>query len=383
MFSKLIQSDIKKSTINLKNKNVESILEKIELGARPSLGEAWTLINVDPEHDPQIVSRIIETSRQVKTDISHGEIYPVVPLYVSSVCQEQCKYCNYRAGNNDKKIQRLRLSDEELIEEVEFLVRKGFRVIELVYATDPYITSEDVANHIRITHDILSNFGGGMVGINARSYLIEDYKKLSDAKLDFAVLWQETYDKTQYNELHPGKNEKTNFDYRLDAPERMIQGGIKNIGLGILSGLSDWKKDWFMLMNHADYLLREHKDKINTIILGTPRLKPAEGALLKETQFIPSDKEFLLAISVFNLFLPTAMPFVNTREKWNLCIEMAKGGGSLFTFNCKTIPGGYAHDRQGYQFPTYDFDIEEFIMKLNGSGLKPVFNWKFGNKIFK
>jgi 2-iminoacetate synthase len=358
---------------------VDEILAMIKQEQILDLSQVWHLLNVDTKTEKNDYKSILELSCQLKASTYRGNIFAIVPLYVTSICQEQCVYCNYRAGNKDKEIQRLRLSNEELAIEVEFLVKKGLKVIELVYATDPFITVNDVTNHIKITRDILSNFGGGMVGMNARPYSVEDYRKLKESGLDFVVLWQETYDEIRYKELHPGNTEKTDFYYRLNAPERMLQAGIENIGLGVLSGLSDWRKDWWMLISHVDYLLREYKDKMNAIILGIPRLKPAAGALLKETPFIPDEKEYLLAISVFNLFLPTALPFVNTRESWDMCIEIAKGGGTLFTFNCKTIPGGYLLGRHGYQFPTFDFSVDKYVRKLNGNDLNPIFHWSFKN----
>lgn len=362
-----------------KNVDIDNIQKKIESGKTLSLQNSQLLLNVEPNDDVYSFQKILEMSGKIKRNFFCGEIYPLVPLYVSSICQENCVYCNYRIGNKNKKIERLRLSNEELAREVEFLAKKGFRVIELVYASDPFITTDDISDHIEITHSILSDFGGGMVGINARPYSIKEYKKLKKSGLCFAVLWQETYDKVHYKELHPGNTEKTDFSYRLNAPDRMAEAGIENIGLGVLSGLSDWRNDWYMLMNHVDYLLKQYEGKINTVILGIPRLKPATGALLKETAFIPDDSEYLLAISVFNLFLPTALPFVNTRESWDTCVEIAKGGGTLFTLSCKTIPGGYALGRVGCQFPTYDFSGDGYDRKLKEIGLSPIFDWNFTN----
>jgi len=367
------------SRISLKESEIYDILKKVEDDKRLLLNEAWVLLNINPNNRIDLFLQIFQLARKIKADFFHREIYSIVPLYVSSFCQEHCVYCNYRIENKDKEIQRVRLSNEELAIEVEFLAKKGMRVIELVYATDPFIKVNDVSDHIKITHNILSNFGGGVVGMNARPYSVEDYIKLKESGLDFVVLWQETYDEIRYKELHPGNTEKTDFYYRLNAPERMIQAGIENIGLGVLSGLSDWRKDWYMLISHVNYLFQQYKDKIKTVILGIPRLKPAAGALLKETPVIPNDREYLLAISVFNLFLPTSLPFVNTRETWNMCVEIAKGGGTLFTFYCKTIPGGYALGRQGYQFPTYNFTVDKYVRKLNENDLNPIFNWNFEN----
>lgn len=354
-------------------KLVKKILEKSLCGECIQPHEARVLLGLNPFTEDALFREISRVSKKIKDRIFHGEIYPIVPLYVTSICKEHCVYCNYRVENKDKEISRIRLSNEELAAEVEFVAKKGLRIIELVYAADPLITVHDVYNHIKITHGILSKYGAGMVGINAGPYSVEEYTELKEAGLDFAVLWQETYDESSYKELHPGRSGKADFRYRLYAPERMIQAGIKNIGLGVLSGLSKWRYDWYMLMSHIHHLLQKYQDKIGMIILGIPRLKPAAGALLSTTSFTPNDREYLFAISVFNLFLPTALPFVNTRENWQICVEIAKGGGTLFTFNCKTIPGGYTFNRLGYQFPTHDFDISRCVSKLKKHNIKPSF----------
>ena len=97
-----------------------------------------------------------------------------------------------------------------------------------------------------------------MIGISAEALEERDYRRLVDAGLSWSVLWQETYDKTRYAELHPGKTKKANFEYRLDAYERMLAAGIEHVGIGILSGLSDWRRDWAMLMLHEEYMQRRY-----------------------------------------------------------------------------------------------------------------------------
>lgn len=341
-----------------------------------SESRAWEILCIR-KHCDKI--DLVNNSSRYKFSIFNGDIFPIVPIYISSICQENCLYCNYRSDNLNKSVQRIRLTDDEIRSEIEFLAKKGFRVIELVYATDPDLDINDLSRHIRISKEILNKYEGGMVGLNSRPFAKNEYIKLKNAGIDFIVLWQETYDKKKYLKYHPGNTEKSNFEYRLNAPDRMVKAGINNIGLGILSGLSDWKKDWLALMNHVNYLYEEYKSKNINIILGIPRLKPAEGALIQSTEFIPDDEEFIYAVSIFNLFFPYSLPFVNTRESWQLCKSISKGGGTLFTFNCKTIPGGYSLGKNGYQFPTGNYDIDEYIDKLNGNGTKPILNWNFNN----
>jgi hypothetical protein len=112
-------------------------------------------------------------------------------------------------------------------------------------------------------------------------------------------------------------------------------------------------------------------------IFGVPRLKVAPGAKLQRGQFIPTDKEYLLAIAVHNLVWPMANPFVNTREPWDLCVKASAGGGALFTFDCKTIPGGYTQGTTGFQFPSFSFNPHDYSKRLQEFDLKPIFKWSF------
>ncbi len=342
-----------------------------------SLAQACTLLEIDPPKEPDAYRAVLSASRRMKNELFEGRAFALVPVYVSSICQEHCVYCNYRVGNKDREITRVRLSDAELREELQFLADRGFRVLELVYATDPAVGIPDIIRHLEIAQDVLNRVGGGSVGLNARPFSRLDYADLKRAGLDFAVVWQETYDEGVYAQVHPGGTEKTDFRYRLEAPQRMLEAGVRHIGLGVLSGLADWRRDWARLMRHIEFLQRQSSTSLEAMIIGLPRLKPAAGALMQTSRFVPSDDELQLAIASLNLFLPTALPFVNTRERWPICLQLAFGGGTLFTLNCRTIPGGYAHHRVGYQFPTFDFSVELYADDLRAHGIEPVFNWTF------
>lgn len=355
---------------------IEDITARIEKGGSPSVEEAGELLQVDPTLEHDVFAEVVRLSRELKSNYFQQRVFSIAPLYVTSICQERCVYCNFRSENKNKEIERIRLSDEQLVGEVQFLAKKGLRTIELVYATDSAIKSSDVARHITIVRKILEKYGGGLVGINSRPYSTDQYHELKASGLDFAVLWQETFVLKAYGQYHPGNTEKTDFAYRVSAQQRMIDGGILNIGCGVLSGLADWRNDWFALIKHVRTLVDLNTNNVGTIILGIPRLKPAAGALLQTTPHIPTDKEFVFAISVFNLLFPKALPFINTRENWELCVEIAKGGGALFTFDCRTIPGGYSLGRHGYQFPTNDFHYDQYSSMMTQYGLKvhPIWN---------
>jgi 2-iminoacetate synthase len=318
---------------------------------------------------------IVLRSAEVKTALYGGRVFVIAPIYVTSICQEQCLYCNFRAGNKGIGVERRRLTDDELELEALYLIeQKGLRVLELVYSTDPQMRVDTMCRHVELLRHLLDNHGGGLVGISAEAFEENDYRRLVDAGLRWSVLWQETYDKSRYAVLHPGKTKKANFEYRLDAYEHMLAAGVEHVGIGVLSGLSDWRRDWAMLMLHEEYLQQSYGG--GATILGIPRLKRAPGAPFQDSPFIPSRQEFLVTVALHNTFSPTTAAFVSTREDWDLCVELAKGGGCLFTLNCSTTPGGYSLQHGGCQFPAHSYDAPIYSAKLKAEGLDPVFNWK-------
>ena len=318
---------------------------------------------------------ILRRSAEMKTALYGGRVFVIAPIYVTSICQEQCLYCNYRAANKGVGVERRRLTDEELEREALYLIeQKGERVLELVYAADPKMRVDTMCRHIELLQRLLESHGGGIVGISAESFEEADYRRLVDAGLCWSVLWQETYDRAQYALLHPGRTKKTNFEYRLNTYERMLAAGVEHVGIGILSGLSDWRRDWATLMMHEEYLQQNYGG--GATILGLPRLKSAPGATFQGSPFIPTRQQFVTTVALHNVFSPSTSAFVSTREDWGVCLDLAQGGGCLFTLNCSTTPGGYSLQHGGCQFAANSYDAPLYAAKLKAEGLQPVFNWK-------
>jgi len=317
---------------------------------------------------------ILARSAALKSALYGDRVFPIVPIYVTSICSEQCVYCNYRAGNKGIGVERRRLSDQELEQEALYLVeQKGLRTLELVYATDPKVRVDAMCRHVALLRRLLDSRGGGLVAISAEALEEDEYRRLVSAGLSISVLWQETYDKSRYAMLHPGNTKKANFDYRLNAYERMLRAGVPHVGIGVLSGLAEWRQDWAMLMLHEEYLQRQYGRAAT--IFGIPRLKRAPGALLQESPFTPTRQEFLVTVALHNIFSPTTAAFVSTREEWDVCVELARGGGCLFTLNCSTTPGGYSLRHGGCQFSSNSYDTPVYSARLRTEGLEPVFHW--------
>ena len=337
--------------------------------------EAVSLLRVNPSLQPELYHYIVEKARHSTRSLFHNDVFSIVPVYVTSICNECCTYCNYQQDNS-KNVSRLRLTDDELMKEIRFLAeQKGLRTVELVYSSDPMMDADTICRHVDFVKRYIENSGGGLVGLNAPSFNESEYRSLVSAGLDFAVLWQETYDEEVFKKVHPINTRKSNFHYRLNTQDRMIAGGLVNIGLGVLSGLADWRKDWGMLFAHQAYLRNLYG--INAPIIGVPRLKPVAGSQYYPKDLVPSDEEFLLCIALQKIFNPPSLPFINTRESWDFCINASQGGGVLFTFNCHTVPGGYTSEKKGHQFPSFNFDVSKFRDKAVKRGINPLMKWNF------
>ncbi|WP_321471845.1 radical SAM protein [uncultured Paludibaculum sp.] len=324
--------------------------------------------------DPTQLEALLTESRLAKSSLFGNTVFPVSPLYVTSICKEKCTYCNYRAGSSDPGLKRVRLSDDELAREVEFLVAgEGLRAVELVYASDPAITHADIARHLSITRRIVEQYGGHTVGLSAEPMSVDEYKALKDVGLTFSVVWQETYDPARYAELHPGTQIKSNFRYRLESFERMIQAGLEGVGYGVLSGLADWRRDWSMLLRHQQWLRDNYGRGCN--ILGMPRLKAAPGSTFREFTYAPNDDQFLALVALHNVRFPDVRAFVSTREEFALCLRLAEGGGCLFTLDCSTVPGGYTLPNRGAQFVTGNYAAPQFAPRVEATGLKLDWFW--------
>jgi 2-iminoacetate synthase len=314
-------------------------------------------------------------SRHLKAILYDGALQAVSPLYVTSICKERCTYCNYRAGSSDPRLQRVRLSDAEIEAEVEFLVEsRGLRVVELVYASDPLIKVADIARHITLTRRILERHGAINVGLSCEPLAVDDYRRLVDAGLGFSVVWMETYDRARYVDYHPGTQTKSDFFYRLDCYDRMIEAGVPGVGYGVLNGLADWRAEWSMLFAHQRYL-RERLGR-GPNILGFPRLKAAPGASYQERQLCPTDAQLRALVAQHNILFPEARPFISTRENYDLCLQLASGGGCLFTFNCSTVPGGYTKPHAGPQFASHTFDTLSHAERVRAAGHRIVWDWR-------
>ena len=302
--------------------------------------------------EPEQRAEIHAAAQRVRNKLAPHTVEFVIPVYLTSFCQNECLYCGYRQSN--ALAERVRLSLDEFRRELDLILSWGHRQIELVLSEDPEFGPEVVARYVELTRRKLDRLGGGVVGLCSPVYEREDYVRLREAGLEWVVEWQETYHQPHFDRWHVTGSPKRDIEYRLDLWDRVIAAGIKKIALGALLGLYDWRYDVLATIEHGNYLRRTYGLEPHAI--GIPRLKPARGVLAsqKPSRFTVSDDDYRLILSLYHLAFPRSRLFFNTRESYEMNISMV-AAGDLFTVDCDTFPGGYLRNDTPGQFSTHGF----------------------------
>lgn len=325
---------------------------------------AWT-------HDSGRRAEIHAAARRVRERVAPHTVEFVIPVYLTSFCENECLYCGYRQSN--ALAERVRLSLDEFSRELDLILSWGHRQIELVLSEDPDFGPEVVARYVELTRRKLDRRGGGVVGLCSPVYAREDYMRLRGAGLEWVVEWQETYHRPHFDRWHVTGSPKRHFEYRLDLWDRVIAAGIRKIALGALLGLYDWRYDALATIEHGNYL--RHAYGLAPHAMGIPRLKPARGVLAsqKPSRFTVSDDDYRLILSLYHLAFPHSRLFFNTRENYEMNISMV-AAGDLFTVDCDTFPGGYLRNDTPGQFSTHGFPSRrEVAAALASRGLTTLY----------
>jgi len=251
------------------------------------------------------------------------------PLYLSNECINNCKYCGF---SRDNPILRVTLSVAEVVREARALKEKGFRNVLLVAGEHPkFVSTTYLADCVRALREEVPG-----ISLEIGPMETEEYLPIVAAGAEGLVVYQETYDRQIYTEMHTA-GPKRNFDWRLETPERAYAAGFRRLGIGALYGLSDWRKEAIAVAAHADYLLRNCWKAQLTISL--PRLRPCAGEFEPLTHL--SDRELAQLICAFRLFLPDAGLVLSTREPAKLRDGLIPLGVTLISAGSHTEPGGY------------------------------------------
>jgi 2-iminoacetate synthase len=251
------------------------------------------------------------------------------PLYLSNECVNNCSYCGF---SRDNPILRVTLSLDEVRQEARELKKQGFRNILLVAGEHPKFVSN---NYLR---DCIAALHADWPGISLEvgPMEIEDYRPLVAAGADGLVVYQETYDRKIYADMHTA-GPKRNFDWRLETPERAYAAGFRRLGISPLYGLADWRYEAICAAAHADYLLRNCWKAALTI--STVRLRPCAGEFQPLTHI--SDRELAQLVCALRLMFPDVGIVLSTRELPKLRDGLVPLGVTMMSAGSHTEPGGY------------------------------------------
>ena len=293
------------------------------------------------------------------------------PLYLSNECQNICTYCGFSLDN---KIKRKTLTDSEIKQEVQALKNMGFDHVLLVTGEANYTVN--INYFLNAIEQIKKDFS--IISVEVQPLSQEEYERLHQAGVYSVLVYQETYHQEVYKKYHT-KGKKSNFDFRLDTPDRIGKAGIHKIGLGVLLGLEDWRADSFFNALHLDYLQKTYWQTKYSVSF--PRLRPAEGII--KPNFIMDDKDLTQLICAYRLWNEDLEISISTRENEKFRNNIIPIGTTSMSAGSKTNPGGYVVDPQSLeQFEISDErSVAEIANIITQKGYEPV--WKDWDKNFR
>ena len=365
------------------NKNNMELINEILEKARPiptatgcrcnglTHREASVLLACD---DPAVEKRIYEIAEEIKLAFYGNRIVIFAPLYLSNYCVNGCVYCPYHLKN--KTIPRRKLTQEEVKKEVIALQDMGHKRLAIESGEDPVNNRiEYILECIRTIYSIHHKNGAiRRVNVNIAATTVENYRKLKDAGIGTYILFQETYHKESYLKLHP-TGPKHDYDYHTEAMDRAMEGGIDDVGLGVLFGLELYKYEFAGLLMHAEHLEAVHGVGPHTI--SVPRVKRADDIDPDEFDGGISDETFEKITACIRLAVPYTGIIISTRESEAVRSKLLRLGVSQVSGGSRTSVGGYAEEERPHDTEQFDVSdqrtLDEVVAWLMENGHIPSF----------
>ena len=348
------------------NKHNEALIDQILEKARKRKGlehrEAMVLLDCDIEEKNQEIYALAE---QIKKDFYGNRIVMFAPLYLSNYCVNGCVYCPYHAKN--KHISRKKLTQEEIRKEVTALQDMGHKRLALETGEDPVNNPiEYVLESIRTIYSIKHKNGAiRRVNVNIAATTVENYRKLKEAGIGTYIIFQETYHKESYEKLHP-TGPKHNYAYHTEAMDRAMEGGIDDVGIGVLFGLELYRYEFAGLLMHAEHLEAVHGVGPHTI--SVPRIRRADDIDPDTFDNGIDDDIFAKIVACIRISVPYTGMIVSTRESQTCRERVLHLGVSQISGGSRTSVGGYVEPEEE------DDNSAQFDVSDNRS-LDEVVNW--------
>lgn len=358
------------------NKHNEALIAQILEKAKKRKGlehrEAMVLLDCDIEEKNQEIYALAE---QIKKDFYGNRIVMFAPLYLSNYCVNGCVYCPYHAKN--KHISRKKLTQEEIRKEVIALQDMGHKRLALETGEDPVNNPiEYVLESIKTIYSIKHKNGAiRRVNVNIAATTVENYRKLKEAGIGTYILFQETYHKESYEKLHP-TGPKHNYAYHTEAMDRAMEGGIDDVGIGVLFGLELYRYEFAGLLMHAEHLESVHGVGPHTI--SVPRIRRADDIDPETFDNGIDDDTFAKIVACIRISVPYTGMIVSTRESQACRERVLHLGVSQISGGSRTSVGGYvepeAEDDNSAQFDVSDNrSLDEVVNWLMHLGYIPSF----------
>lgn len=290
--------------------------------------------------DPEIMNLLFETAHEVKQRIYGKRLVFFAPLYISNYCINNCTYCGYRKSNS---IVRRCLDLDEIEHEIVALEAMGHKRLALETGEDPVnCPIEYVLNSIKKIYEVKDKAGSiRRVNVNIAATTVEDYRKLKEAGIGTYILFQETYHRETYKKMHPS-GPKRDYDWHATAMDRAMEGGIDDVGFGVLFGLYDYKFEALALLFHSLHL--EERFGVGCHTISVPRIRPATGITLETFPYLVNDEDFKKIVATIRLAVPYTGMILSTREKPEFRDQIIELGISQLSAGSCTGVGGYHKD---------------------------------------
>ena len=353
-------------------KLIDSLLERAKDCKGLTHREAAVLLECDLEDEKE---KMFKLAKEIKQSFYGNRIVMFAPLYLSNYCVNGCVYCPYHSKN--KTISRKKLTQEEIAREVVALQDMGHKRLALESGEDPINNPiEYILESIKTIYSIKHKNGDiRRVNVNIAATTVEEYHMLKEAGIGTYILFQETYNKKSYEELHP-TGPKHNYAYHTEAMDRAMEGGIDDVGVGVLFGLNMYRYDFVGLLMHAEHL--EAAKGVGPHTISVPRICPADDIDPNTFSNSISDEMFEKIVAVIRIAVPYTGMIVSTRESKTTRERVLELGISQVSGGSCTSVGGYsepeAEEDNSKQFEVTDTrKLDEIVNWLLGLGYIPSF----------
>ncbi len=331
---------------------IESILEKAAECKGLTHREAAVLVECS---EVDLNERMFALAKRIKERFYGNRIVMFAPLYLSNFCVNGCTYCPYHAKN--RTIPRKKLTQEEIAREVVALQDMGHKRLALETGEHPNTPIEYVIESIKTIYGIKHRNGAiRRVNVNIAATTVENYRKLKEAGIGTYILFQETYNKENYEKLHP-YGPKSDYAWHTEAMDRAMEAGIDDVGIGVLFGLSGYLYDFTALMMHAEHL--EERFGVGPHTISVPRICPADDIDVSDfTNALPDDI-FEKLVAVIRIAVPYTGMIISTRESQSTRERVLELGVSQLSGGSNTGVGGYDGEATESADDTAQFDISD------------------------